>query len=108
MAPSSAAPTRSHPDTRPDVVASAAAVFGVLDVIEKIATEPDTRDTVHRARKSAETALEQCGLSYAESFGVDERGTRPVPDGMSSSRRSPREYGRLLKLPSPRGTRPPD
>jgi hypothetical protein len=108
MAPSSAAPTRSRPDTRPDVVASAAAVFGVLDLIEEIATAPDTRDTVHRARKSAETALEQCGLSYAESFGTDQHGTRPVPDGMSNSRRGPGEYGRLLKLPPPRGTRLPD
>jgi hypothetical protein len=108
MAPSSAALTRSRPDTRADVVASAAAVFGVLDLIEEIATASDTRDTVHRARKSAETALEQCGLSDAESFGADERGARPVPDGMANVRRGPGEFGRLLKLPPPRGTRPPD
>lgn len=104
MAPSSPALTRLRPDSRADVVASAAAVFGVLDLIEEIATASDTRDTVHRARKSAETAVEQCGLSYAESFGVAQHGTRPVRDGMGRSG----EFGRLLKLPPPRGTRPPD
>lgn len=66
MAPSPAALSKSCAYGRPDVAASAAAVFGVLDLLEEIATAPETRDRTHRARKSAEAALRECRLTYRD------------------------------------------
>jgi hypothetical protein len=110
MAPSPATLTKSRADGGAEVVASAAAVFGVLDLLEEIATAPETRDRTHRVRRSAEAALRESGLTYGDiddsaercHGGIGRHGPKRVPHGTADPRRSPDyDLGELLPFPDP-------
>lgn len=113
MAPSPATLIKSRADDGAEVVASAAAVFGVLDLLEEIATAPETRDRVHRARRSAEAALRESRLTYDDiedsaerrHRAFDQHNAKRVPNGMANLPRRPAVVGELLQFPArSRGT----
>lgn len=66
MAPSPAAYRNPRTDERAEVTGSAAAVFGALDLLEEMATAPATRAHTRTARKGAEAALAECGLTHED------------------------------------------
>lgn len=108
MAPSPAALSKSCADGGAEVVASAAAVFGVLDLLEEIATAPETRERTHRARRSAEAALHDCGLTYGDigdsaercQDGFGQNGATSVPHDTADLPPGPDEVlGELLHFP---------
>lgn len=72
MAPSPGALSKSRVDADADLISSAAAVFGVLDVIDEMATDSETRNRTTRARRSAEAALRDCGLGHEYIRASDE------------------------------------
>jgi hypothetical protein len=69
MATNPAAVSKSRADGGAGVIASAAAVFGALDLLDEIATTHETRDKSFRARQSAEAALAECGLTGDDLVG---------------------------------------
>jgi len=106
MAPNPAACSKLHTEASADVISSAAAVFGALDLLEEMATDGPTRLSTNQARSSAEAALTGLGLtrddlggpSYdAQHWAGSETG-RPLDDAIDQLAGEYPARGKLLQF----------